>query len=243
MRARFNLDFLRNTATSFLVVHKLSVRKLAHLLAMLPLALYTQMAPAAGPGVICSDAYSTVEVQVAFTPGTPIVDESKAARDLERTNGRASASLQLGVTRATTQRAVRVLLEERSRCWRPKVLIQVSVQPIVVELASELRADACLRAYILDHEMQHVALYNAAADRAATQLEREMRGRLSLSRLLPDTDKLRELQIQVTTRWLPYLDAMITQGDPDQFALDVHLQNVGYGACNGVLAQFVRAVR
>ena len=51
---------------------------------------------------------------------------------------------------------------------------KINLRPFTIELASELAGTHCQRSYVLAHEMQHVALYDAASARAAPQLEQEM---------------------------------------------------------------------
>jgi hypothetical protein len=60
-----------------------------------------------------------------------------------------------------TQTELRVLEERASgrTCATPHVTVHVSMQPVVVYVARELRGDACRYAATRAHEMQHVAVY------------------------------------------------------------------------------------
>jgi hypothetical protein len=187
-----------------------------------------------------TDCVRSVEARVAFTPGTVLVDESKYSRELKKTV-KSETVHQLGVTHATPLRAIRVQLIEQDHCVRPLVSLQLTVRPLVIELARELNGSECLRRYVLSHEMQHVAIYNLTGGRAASQLEREMRGKLSISRLRSDADKVSDLQSQINERWLPRLDVLMAQGDAEQEALDVDQERAAQRACSEI-AQFMKTV-
>src|SRR4051794_5435651 len=179
------------------------------------------------------DCVRPIEARVVFTPGTVLIDESKYSRELKKT-AMSSAVHQLGVTNATPLRTIRVQLIEQDRCVQPVVSVQITVRPLLIELARELNASDCLRAYVLSHEMQHVAIYNLTGARAASQLEGEMRGKLIASRLGSDSDsdKMRHLQAQINERWLPRLDMLMAQGDAEQEALDVDQERAAQRACS-----------
>jgi hypothetical protein len=203
-------------------------------------------ATAADAGNGCVEASTAVDVRVSFKPGTAVIEESKASRELQKTGGRSAAFHQLGVTQATIQRALHVQFDESPQptCIRPKVWLQLAVRPLVVELARELNQDPCLRAYVLEHEMQHVAIYNAAGRRAAQQLEREMRARLTYSRSLGSADAaLRDLQTRIDGQWSSRLDALMSEADAEQEALDVDQDRRAYRACNGAIAPFLQTLK
>jgi hypothetical protein len=78
-----------------------------------------------------------------------------------------------------TQTELRVLEERASgrTCATPHVTVRVSMQPVVVYVARELRGNACRFAATRAHEMQHVAVYREElADTA-----RELRAQLAAS--------------------------------------------------------------
>ena len=188
-----------------------------------------------------SDCVGPVEARVDFRPGTVLIDESKYSRELKKT-AKSGTVHQLGVTHATPLRAIRVQLIERDGCVRPVVSLQLTVRPLVIELARELNGSECLRTYVLSHEMQHVAIYNLTGGRAASQLEREMRGKLSVSRVRSDADKVRDVQAQINERWLPRLDVLMARGDADQEALDIDQERAAQRACSTEIAQFMKTV-
>jgi hypothetical protein len=195
---------------------------------------------AADARTACVGALTAVDVRVAFTPGTAVIDESKASRELESTGGRSAKFHQLGVTRATIERVLHVQFDES--CGPTKVSLQLTVRPLVVELARELNKEPCLRAYVLEHEMQHVAIYNAAGRRAAQQLEREMRARLTRSR--GDANAaLREMQARIDGQWSLRLDALVSLADAEQDALDADQDQRAYRVCNGAIAPFLQTLK
>ena len=210
------------------------------------LALCVGVAAAADSSAPCSGPSAPVDVHVSFTPGTAVIDDSKASRELERTGGKSAAFHQLGVTRAAIERVLHVQIDDRdnSRCARPWVLLQLGVRPLTVELARELQADPCLYAYVLEHEMQHVAIYNAAARRAALQLERAMRAQLTYSPVRGNSDKeMGELQNRIETQWLPRLEALVSEADADQDALDVDQEEQARRACNGAMGRLLHTLK
>ena len=187
-----------------------------------------------------ADCASPIAARVAFTPGTVLIDGSKFSRELPKT--RLGTVHQLGVTHATPLRTVRVQLIERDRCVRPLISVQLTVRPLVIELARELNGSECLRTYVLSHELQHVAIYNLTSGKAASQLEREMRGKLGVARLRADGDQVRDLQAQINERWLPRLDILMAQGDAEQEALDVDQERAVQRACSSEIAQLLKTV-
>jgi hypothetical protein len=197
--------------------------------------------------VCCTDAFaadcvSPVEVHVSFTPGTVSVDAGKTSRQLEQIGIRSGSIHQLGVTRATPQHTVRIQIEERERCVRPMVTVQLTVRPLLIELARELDQSVCLRKYVLDHELQHVAIYQGAMSRAVVQLEREMRAQIIVP-LGRDGARAERLQAEVYERWLPRLESLVAQSAPEHEALDVDQEARAYRACTTEIAQVMKAVR
>jgi hypothetical protein len=55
-------------------------------------------------------------------------------------------------------------------CFRTHVQVELFMRPLTVHVAREIAADACLRAVIHEHEMQHVAVYEAHLHAAAAEL-------------------------------------------------------------------------
>jgi hypothetical protein len=118
------------------------------------------------------------------------------------------------------------------------------VHPLLVELAHELEGSTCMRTHVFDHEMQHVAIYNAGAQRAAAQLEREMRAELNQRQLDGDAATLmRDVREQIAGRWLPRLDQLVAEGNREHDALDAAEERQAYSVCNGVLPQILKAIR
>jgi hypothetical protein len=213
------------------------------------LALISGSNAAAPLEAVCDSLPPAAEVRVVFAPAAAQIDDSKLAREIKLDGDKASAFRQLGMTRATLLRDVDVRLEgysdERTgrACAWPKVTLRLSVQPLLVELARELGANECMRAHVLEHEMLHVAIYNAAALRASAQLEREMRAHFNERQLDGDAVSLMpELQAQIADRWLPRLEALFAEGDREHEALDAAEQRQAYSVCNGALSQLIKAI-
>lgn len=197
----------------------------------------------------CGSLEPAADVRVLFIPAAAQIDDSKRAREIKFDGDKAGAFRQLGVTRATLLRDVDVRLagfaDERTgrACAWPKVTLKLSVRPLLVELARELGASECMRAHVLEHEMQHVAIYNAAALRAALQLEREMRTHFNERQLDGDADTLMQaLRAQIAQQWLSRLDALLAEADREHDALDAAEERQAYSVCNGVLSQMIKAI-
>lgn len=56
-------------------------------------------------------------------------------------------------------------------CSRPRVRLELSMAPMTVYVASELRDIPCARSIVLEHEMKHVAVYRQYMADAARDLE------------------------------------------------------------------------
>ncbi len=71
----------------------------------------------------------------------------------------------LGLTRTEIRREVSIELKGLKdaqggrSCLRPQLSIEISMRPMTVYVASELRDNPCGRAVVLEHEMKHVAAF------------------------------------------------------------------------------------
>ncbi len=199
---------------------------------------------------VCESLPASAQVRVSYTPSAAQIDDSKPARDIRLDTEKAGAYRQLGVTRATLLRNVDVRLEgysdERTgrACGWPKVTLSLSVHPLLIELARELASSECLRAHVLAHEMQHIAIYNAAVLRSAQQLELEMRSRFSERQLDGDSATLmRELQEEISQRWVVRLDALLARAEREHEALDAAEEQQAQSVCNGALAALINLIQ
>jgi hypothetical protein len=97
--------------------------------------------------------------------------------------------------------------------------------------------------HVLEHEMQHVAIYNASALRAALQLEQEMRAHFNERPLDGSADTLLEtVRAQIKERWLARLDALLAEADREHDALDVAEERQAYSVCDGALSRMMKAL-
>ena len=213
------------------------------------LALASNASSALDLATACGSLEPAAEVRVLFAPAAAQIDDSKRARDIKLDLEKAGAFRQLGVTRATLLRDVDVRLQgfsdERTgrACAWPKVTLKLSVRPLLVELASELGASECMRAHVLEHEMQHVAIYNAAALRAARRLEGEMRAHFNERQLDGDAEMLMQaVRAQIAEQWLSRLDALLAEADREHDALDAAEERQAFSVCNGVLSRIMKVI-
>src|SRR5689334_24172932 len=197
----------------------------------------------------CDALNSTADIRVEFKAASAQLDESKAAREIALDDRKGEAFRHLGATHATLLRDVEVRLngytDERSgrACAWPKVKLTLTVRPLLIELAKELSADECMRAHVFDHEMRHVAIYNAAALRAGAQLQAEMRAHYQDAKLIGDADALMsELRAEIERRWLSRLDELIALHDREHEALDAAEESEAYAVCKGALAKLIKTM-
>jgi len=197
----------------------------------------------------CDALAPAADVHVSYASAAAQIDESKAARDIKPDAKRDDSFRHLGVTHATLLRDVDVQLagfsdEHTGRaCAWPKVTLQLTVRPLLIQLARELGANECMRNHVFQHEMQHVAIYNAAVLRAAAKLQQEMRAYFNERQLLGDEGSLlREVRTQINERWLARLDALIVESEPEHEALDAAEEGQAYVVSSGALSQLVKAI-
>lgn len=143
------------------------------------------LATAAHADPVCRGVFAGVQVNAralaveqAPVIEAPMVDLSSRATPHAMTLANARARV-LGTTTATRASAFEyryrmARLPDGSVCVQPKVEITLAYQPLLVEVASELRLSHCLREEVLAHEQQHVQAYRAHLERAARQLSTDL---------------------------------------------------------------------
>lgn len=99
-------------------------------------------------------------------PITPTVDETRSLGELTLMYERASPLHRtMGLTQSRLAYASTLdasgLREGARVCMRVKVHVAVEATPLTVYLAREIAADPCLRHAVHEHEMRHVAAYDA----------------------------------------------------------------------------------
>jgi hypothetical protein len=194
----------------------------------------------------CGRVAPSARISVVFAPASAQIDETKAAKDIELDDRKTRAFRHLGVTRATLLRDVDVRLngytDEGSgrACAWPSIEVKLSVRPLLIELAHELGADQCLREHVLEHELRHVAIYNAHAASAAARLQSEMQQAYGSALLIGDAARmLNDLREEIAQRWLRRLDELIGEADAEHDALDVAEERDSYSVCNGALSKLM----
>src|SRR5450432_1276117 len=107
-----------------------------------------------------------------------VTDDRLSFRDLTRlSEGNPSTHRTLGLTRAEFRQDAQIDiagLHDASgarACSRPQIRVELSMAPMTVYVASELRDIECARNVVLEHEMKHVAVYRRHLADAAAELE------------------------------------------------------------------------
>ena len=108
-----------------------------------------------------------------------------------------------------TQTELRVLEERASgrTCATPHVTVRVSMQPVVVYVARELRGDTCRHAATRAHEMQHVAVYREELADTTRELRAELAAAVGTQVL--DGRSAAELNRRYEARLRDYLSAFM----------------------------------
>ena len=115
--------------------------------------------------------------EVVAVPLTFERDDSQSIAELTVKSGRALATNRtFGLTTAAFGQNTDIQLsvaDDRGAsraCGVPRVRIELSMQPVIVYLASELAPQPCQRAVTLAHEMKHVQVFRDALELAAHDL-------------------------------------------------------------------------
>ncbi|MEO8507781.1 MAG: hypothetical protein ABI593_09140 [Betaproteobacteria bacterium] len=118
---------------------------------------------------------------VVALPITPHHDESRSLAELTGMFDRARPAHEtMGLTQARIgfQSAIDVkgLKETGGRrvCVRAQVRVEMVMQPLTVFVAHEVARDECRRAAVREHEMKHVAVYEAYMRDAVARLARTL---------------------------------------------------------------------
>ena len=119
-------------------------------------------------------------VEVVAVPLTFERDDSQSIAALTVKSGRALATNRtFGLTTAAFGQNTDIQLSgaddrgDSRACGVPRVRIELSMQPVIVYIASELAAQPCQRAVTLSHEMKHVDVFREALELAAHDLARD----------------------------------------------------------------------
>jgi hypothetical protein len=120
--------------------------------------------------------YEVVEVPLQFAE-----DDEVGITDLTKRSGASIARHRTyGLTTANfghvTETELR-LVEQRATgrtCATPHVVVQLSMQPVVVYVARELAGDRCQHDVTREHELKHIAINREVLDDAARKLRDEL---------------------------------------------------------------------
>lgn len=146
-------------------------------------------------------------IRVAF-------DRTRSQRDLTAMYDRATAQhLTLGLTQARIGHRAAIAVDGVQEpggarvCMRTTVRVELLMEPLTVFIARELDADPCRQAAVHDHELRHVAVYEAALAAGpatlAAALESAFGGRTF------DGAAVAAVQAQVETAIARHLDAYL----------------------------------
>jgi hypothetical protein len=118
--------------------------------------------------------------EVVAVPLTFERDDSQGIAALTAKSGNALATHRtFGLTTAVFGQNTDIRLNvvddrgDSRACGTPRVRIELSMQPVIVYLASELAAQPCQHDVTLSHEMKHVEVFREALQLAARDLARD----------------------------------------------------------------------
>jgi hypothetical protein len=107
-----------------------------------------------------------------------VTDDTLSFHELTRLGkGNPATHRTLGLTRAEFRQDAQVDIAGLNdagggrACSRPQIRVKLSMTPMTVNVASELRNMECARNVVYEHEMKHVAVYRQHMTDAARELE------------------------------------------------------------------------
>ncbi len=207
------------------------------------------LATAADLKASCAESKHRAAVTVEFAETQADVDDTHAALDLRAQPHQLDNLEKYAFTQATLVRDLRLRLEGFTdprtghACLWPKIDIQLRWEPLRVHLARELSADECFRYHVLEHELAHVAIYQAAVRDAAPKWRDELSSRLQTVRYEGQADRLMaQLQKEMTEYWLPRLEALIDAANVEHDKIDTDEAERALSVCNGATQRVMRAI-
>ncbi len=120
------------------------------------------------------------EFEVTATPITFERDETRTMAELSASGSTPVTHHAIGLTSAVFGQRTRIethlVVDPRDgcACGTPSVHVELSMQPVVVFLASELAETPCQHEAAFSHEMKHVAIFREALEQAAKALQSEL---------------------------------------------------------------------
>jgi hypothetical protein len=180
-----------------------------------------------GPQGAIRDVFTSFEARCQRVPAVPpevvavplaiAEDHTRSESELTRLHaGDASPHRTMGLTltRLGHEAAIEFTgVTDRARgrtCFRTQVRVELFMRPLTVYVAREAADDPCLRAVIHEHEMKHVAVYDAYLQEAADGLAQALPAELGNEIRYTD-DEARARQ-DVETRVKQYLSDRLQQG-------------------------------
>jgi hypothetical protein len=204
---------------------------------------------AADLATACATSRHVTKASVVFVETVPAIEDTATAADLAAHAERQLQFRKFAYTQATLVRNVSLRLDgfsdqaDGQACLWPKVEIELRFEPLRVQLARELSVNSCFRYHVLEHELTHVAIYQAAVRDGAEQLRVELDEWLQRTRFEGQAERLMaQLQQDISHQWLPRLDELINAADKRHDALDAAEEAHAYSVCNGAAALVVRAI-
>jgi hypothetical protein len=171
------------------------------------------------------------EIRITSAPLHTTLDTSKSYRALSRQEGhRAREHAVLGLTRVQAESAIRLSFRtvldatHQGLCISPLVDVRLTLAPIQVFIGREFPKGTCTYAVIYEHEMRHAKTYAQHAMLVENRLREAMRNRYGTEAfrvgVRQGPDLVRQLQNEVRTTWLPFLQQEIDRVEPAQAAID-----------------------
>ena len=142
-------------------------------------------------------------IDIRQQPVVVTVNDELPHRDLTRLGGdHPDARLTLGLAKTEFRQQVAIELNglsdtgSKRSCARPDITVELSMTPMTVYLASELRDNACGRAAVQEHEMKHVAAFREHLADAARRLSDDLPRLFGQSVIVAPDPQAGEEQVQ-----------------------------------------------
>ncbi|MEO8630995.1 MAG: hypothetical protein ABI612_23290 [Betaproteobacteria bacterium] len=189
----------------------------------------------------CAAQSREAHISVVFENAVPTLIKSKRALDMPHSSDGSPSHRSVGLTEAKLRRHFSISLNGTVdsltgvACGKADIQIRLRYDPFRVYLAAELDGTHCLQQQVLEHELIHVRLFNAAAQEAAAQLRIELIAHFSNVTLRGrEADVLQEVQSELNRRWIPRLDELLDQFDEKHVALDFDVKARADRICPGL---------
>ena len=177
---------------------------------------------------MCGRRLAPASYRVGVEPVRISIDRSQGAARLSADGAASSGRLILGIASARMQSSFR--LEgaaitspiTRRQCMRAGAEVRLSVNPVLIRVASEHAEGSCAYGLTLTHEMKHVDVYARYLEQLAPDIEKALRASFGESIFVfPDrAHGEREMSARLDAVVRPLIEAAMREAEQQQATID-----------------------